>query len=104
MLNDGNRVQFRLSKPRARVLEDLAEAANTTPSILAKRLIEDIIDGDEVDSKKLAEDLLVIRAGMEEMFRRADRSDELSAAIQRVRQRRGLREKREDRQFAGGAS
>lgn len=101
MLNEDNRVQFRLSKTRAGVLANLAQTANTTPSMLAKRFLEEILDGDEVDAKKLAEDLLVIRAGVEEMFRRADRTDELSDAIQRVRKRR---ERRTDQTLAGGAS
>ncbi|MEL7322605.1 MAG: hypothetical protein AAFN03_11485 [Pseudomonadota bacterium] len=101
MLNDGNRVQFRLTKARADTLAELALAANTSPSQFAKRLVEAALDAEEIDGRKLAEDLLVIRAGVEQLFRRADRVDELTDAIARVRRRR---EVRENQTVAGGVS
>ncbi len=99
MLNEGNRVQFRLTKARANTLAELALAANISPRKFAKRLLETALDAEEIDERKLAEDLLVIRAGVEQLFRRADRVEELSDAVARVRRRR---EVREDQTDAGG--
>lgn len=85
-----DRVQFRLSKTQSAIVRELANSANTTPNQIAKRLFEAALEKQDVDPEKLAEDLLVIRAGMEQLFRRADRVDELSNAIARVRERRSL--------------
>lgn len=83
-----DRVQFRLTKSQSAIVRDIATKTNLSANIVAKKLFETGIAQKEIDAEKVAEDLLIIRAGVEEMFRRADRSDELSDAIERVRDRR----------------
>jgi len=74
-------------------------ATKRPPKQIAKRRLETALDAEEIDERKLAEDLLGIRAGVEQLFRRADRVEELSDAVARVRRRR---EVREDQTDAGG--
>ena len=87
-MSEGHRVQFRIQRRRHAKLVELAERDGVTPHQMAKAIFEDAIDGDDVDVARIAEDLMVIRAGVELLFDRADRGDELVDAIEDVRRAR----------------
>jgi hypothetical protein len=86
------RYQFRLNRARQKRLHDLASAAGLSPSLMAKTLCEIALDGDGFDPSKLEQDILVIRAGIEQLFRRNDRENELAAAIEEEQARRAAQE------------
>ncbi|WP_031553059.1 hypothetical protein [Parvularcula oceani] len=82
------RVQFRLSKARTNALKDLAETAGVSPNLMAKSLCEVALSRQETDPKSVERDLLIIRAGMEQLFRRSGRESELDAAIDALEKHR----------------
>ena len=82
------RVQFRLSKARTQALKDLAETAGVSPNLMAKSLCEAALSRQETDPKSVERDLLIIRAGMEQLFRRSGRESELDAAIDALEKHR----------------
>ncbi len=90
-MSEGDRIQFRVSKSRYAKLIELARSARISPHQMAKAMFERAIDRDPVDPQKLSEDLLVIRAGVEQLFRRADRQHELADAVDEFRTRRNSR-------------
>lgn len=85
------RYQFRLNRARQKKLNALAKAAGLSPSLMAKTLCETALDGDGFDPRSLEHDLLVIRAGIEQLFRRNDRDGELAAAVEEMTARRAAR-------------
>lgn len=91
MIDDGTRYQFRLNQARRKRLHELARTAGLTPSAMAKTLCEIALDRDGFDPRTLEQDLLVIRAGIEQLFRRNERESELAAAIEEARLRRDAR-------------
>ena len=83
-----DRVQFRLAKARYGRLEALSERAGVSPNLMAKQLIEAMLDGEGVIPDETLDDLLVIRAGMEALFSRSAKTGELADAVERLRARR----------------
>ena len=104
MNEEDTRYQFRLNKARRQRLHALARAAGLSPSLMAKTLCETALDGDGFNPKGLEEDLLIIRAGIEQLFRRSDRQGELAAAIEAVRLRRETAREEHAALHQGGAS
>ena len=96
-----DRVQFRLSRQQSALVHELAANSTMSPSAIAKKLFLKGLELSEVDAGLLAEDLLIIRAGIEQLFRRADRVDELSEAVSAIKDRRKTRA---DQTLIGDAS
>ena len=92
-MSDSLRVQFRLKKVRQQRLEGLAKAAGVSPHEMAKVIFERALDGTSVDPARLSDDLLVIRAGVEQMFRNSDRLPDLDQAIAEIKERRATARK-----------
>lgn len=82
------RYQFRLPIDDERRIEDAAREAGIAPNQFAKRIVQAALRTDAIDSQAMADDLLVIRAGMEALFRRNGKLEELIDAIDTVRERR----------------
>lgn len=82
------RYQFRLGKKDAWVLEKAAKERGIAANLMAKKIVQTVLRDDLVSPDRLAEDLLIIRAGMEQLFSRSDRDHELDEAIERLRTRR----------------
>ncbi|WP_031556119.1 hypothetical protein [Parvularcula oceani] len=85
---DDIRYQFRLNRARQKRLHDLARTAGLSPSRMAKFLCETALDQEGFEPERVARDLLVVRAGIEQLFRRSDREGELLAAIEEAEARR----------------
>jgi len=83
-----DRVQFRLAKARFGRLSELSGRYGVSPNLMAKQLIEAVLDGEGVIPEETLDDLLVIRAGIEAMFSRSAREDELADAVEQLRARR----------------
>jgi hypothetical protein len=86
-MTECTRFQFRLPKRDCFALEEAAKAHGIAPNQMAKKLVQLALSKDPLPPEKLADDLLVIRAGMEQLFRRSDRSRELDDAIEIVKMR-----------------
>jgi len=84
------RYQFRLNRVRQQRLHAMARAAGISPSLMAKTLCEIGLDTDGFDPQSLVNDLLIVRAGIEQLFRRTDREEELDAAVAAIRARRAI--------------
>ena len=90
-MSEGSRVQFRMPKARYEKLCGLAREAGVTPHKMAKAIFEDALEEKPIDPAALSEDLVIIRAGIEAMFRRAGKIDELDEAVSSVIARREAR-------------
>ncbi|NNU16223.1 hypothetical protein HK107_07810 [Parvularcula sp. ZS-1/3] len=86
-MTECTRFQFWLPKRDCFALEEAAKAHGIAPNQMAKKLVQLALSKDPLPPEKLADDLLVIRAGMEQLFRRSDRSGELDDAIEIVKTR-----------------
>lgn len=82
------RIQFRINKAREAKLIALAKGKNITPNTLAKYLFETALDLSDFDTEAMSKDLAVVRAGIEQMYRRSGNVDELEEAVERLADRR----------------
>lgn len=82
------RYQFRLGKKDAWALEKAAKERGIAGNLMAKKIVQTALRDDLVSPDRLAEDLLIIRAGIEQLFSRSDRDEELGDAIERLRTKR----------------
>ena len=85
---ESDRVQFRLAKARYSRLTELAKRAGVAPNRAAKQILEAMLDGEGVIPAETLNDVLIIRAGIEAMFARSARTDELVEAVSQLRSRR----------------
>lgn len=84
-MSNSNRLQFRINNVRSRTLEDIAKRLKTSPNAAAKHLLEKVLDNAGIEPGLMAEDVLIARAGIEALFHRSDRSEELAEAVETLR-------------------
>ena len=82
------RYQFRLPIDDERRIEDAAKKAGLAPNQLAKRIVQAALRQEPVSPERVAEDLMIVRAGVEQMFRRTGAIEELDKAVKTIRTRR----------------
>ena len=82
------RYQFRLPIDDERLIEDAAKKAGLAPNQLAKRIVQAALRQEPISPERVAEDLMIVRAGVEQMFRRTGAIEELDKAVKTIRTRR----------------